>query len=641
MSVVPVNIGRVSQNLRSTTVLNTLRATQFSMFRAQNQLSTGLRFQRPSEDVVSAAAALRIDRRLGILEQVRENLNAANAVLGEAEAGVQDAMNLLTDANALALQAVGDSTTPDERSALATTVDAMIDQLIAIGNREHLDTFLFSGHFSGAPPFTLTADGVLFRGDFGRLQTTLDSDLSQTQFTISGADFFRAVSGAVQGRVDLNPALTLETRVQDLAGATGNGVDLGRIVIDNGSEQTIVDLSGSATVGDIIDKLNAAAPSNVRASITATSIVLDWVGTGPGQITVADVEGGTTATDLGIFGSNPSNQIIGVDLNPRLTRLTPLSVLNLGAGVDLSAGLVIRNGAQVANIDFSGAETFEDVLDRIQQADVGVLAEINAAANGINVRNRISGSELRIEESGGTAAAQLGIRTMDGATRLAELNDGRGVHTVAGDDFAITTADGTQIAIDLDALDLATATLDDVIVLLNTAGGGAFTASLATSGSGLVLTDNTAGAGALSVAAVNYATTLSDLGLDVPPTGPTLIGQDVNPAIVDGPFTALVELRDALLSDDARRISDAAERLQRVLPEMQRVQGRLAALASQMLDRQNRLESEATFHQVLLSDVRDADVTETVVKFQQAQTALQANLATAGQILNLSLLNYL
>jgi len=43
----------------------------------------------------------------------------------------------------------------------------------------------------------------------------------------------------------------------------------------------------------------------------------------------------------------------------------------------------------------------------------------------------------------------------------------------------------------------------------------------------------------------------------------------------------------------------------------------------------------------LLSEVKDLDYTEAVTKFQQAQTALQANLLTASRMLNISLLDFL
>ena len=60
-------------------------------------------------------------------------------------------------------------------------------------------SYLFSGHYSDDQPFELVEDGVIYRGDEGRAFTIVDTDLTQDAFTFSGAEFFAAVSTAVQG----------------------------------------------------------------------------------------------------------------------------------------------------------------------------------------------------------------------------------------------------------------------------------------------------------------------------------------------------------------------------------------------------------------------------------------------------------
>ena len=235
----------------------------------------------------------------------------------------------------------------------------------------------------------------------------------------------------------------------------------------------------------------------------------------------------------------------------------------------------------------------------------------------------------------------LGIRSMHTDTLLSDLNDGLGVDSVDGDDIRITTADGTTVDIDINDLDLATARLQDAIDLFNTRGGGAITAALAASGNGITITDNTVGPGALRIERLNLSPTIDGLGMDVSATGNTLVGSDVNPIKVDSPFTALLELRAALAADDSQAISAAGRRLAGNLDRMQQTQGELAAKAAAMLERTDRIENEVTATRVLQSDVRDVDLTEAIVRFQQVQTALQANLATASRIMNLSLLDYL
>ncbi len=641
MSISPISLGRVSQNMRSFLLTTSLRGTQSALLTVQNQLASGLRFQRPSEDPLRAAAALRIDRQLDLLSRVEDNVRKANTVLSEGEAAMQEAVSLMTEANTLALNGVNDGVSSDERYALATVVDSLLEQMIALGNRSYNDEFLFSGHFGRDLPFVRTQDGVLFQGDAGRRQTIVDTDLSQDTFTISGMEFFSAVSTEVQGWHDLNPALTLDTRISDLNGANGGGVSLGRVRVENGPDAAEIDLSGAATVGDVIDRLNAEMPPPLEAALTTDGIQIVPQGLGPAQIIVTDVEGGSSANDLGIFTNEPLPVVLGGDLDPRLTARTSLDALNAGAGLTLESGIVITNGGRTATIDFSGATTLEDVINRIDQADLGVMVDINADGTSLNVRSRVSGATLTIGENGGTDATELGIRSMFGGTRLTDLNQGRGVSTVDGDDFRITTADGTTVDVDLDVLDLTTATLDDLITLLNTRSGGAFTASLTANGNGLAITDNTAGPGSLSISKLNLSPALEDLGLNASAGGGVLIGDDVNGAIVDGPFAALIALRDALEADDTRAINDAAQRVESALTGMQRIQGQLAAKAQSMVARETRLEMERTAAELLLSDVQDTDITEALVQFQQLQTALQANMQTAGQILSLSLLDYL
>ena len=71
--------------------------------------------------------------------------------------------------------------------------------------------------------------------------------------------------------------------------------------------------------------------------------------------------------------------------------------------------------------------TIEDLLNAINGSGADVLASINAAGTGIDVRSRLSGAEFSIGENGGTTATQLGIRTLTESTALAALNHGAGV----------------------------------------------------------------------------------------------------------------------------------------------------------------------------------------------------------------------
>ena len=328
---------------------------------------------------------------------------------------------------------------------------------------------------------------------------------------------------------------------------------------------------------------------------------------------------------------------------PRLTRLTPVEDLARGAGVDLENGLVITNGAETVTVDLSTATTVQDIINAINNAGVRVLARINEAGTGIDVFNQVSGTSLTIGENGGTTAADLGIRTLNGATLLDELNFQRGFETKEGeDDLRITAKNGSTVDVNLDGA----VTVADVIDLINAAAtdaGVSVSASLASLGNGIRIVDDTGGAGNLSVAALNSSHAATDLALVKTVTGgeTELLSDDTNPMRTDGILSALVELEDALRRDDTQDITLAAERLEAFMPEVTRIHGVVGARSQAMRAKFDQTQDAAQTTQVFLSEVRDLDYTEAVTKMESALTQLQASLRTSSIVSNLSLLDFL
>jgi flagellar hook-associated protein 3 FlgL len=634
MSIVPVNVARVSQHLKAFQMLNSVTARQVDLFRTQTQLATGLRFQTPSEDPGGATAVGVVDRQLDRLSQVKNNLRTADDTVLAAETAMNDAVDLMREAKRVTVEAVNDTIGAEERESLATVIGSITDQLISVANRDYLGNYLFSGHKTDQLPYARALDGVEFYGDEGRRQTIIDTDLSEDYFTVSGMDFFGAVATPVAGQVDLDPALTPDTRIKDLRTLNGVTPQLGRIIVSDGVTPTEIDLSHAATIDDVIDTLNDRMPGGLVASIENDHLRID----GGGAITVLEASGGSTAFDLGLLNPAPAGPIIGGDLNPRVTPRTELAALNGGAGINLAGGITIRNGINTKTIDFAGTTTIEDVLNRINRSDIGAQAKINAAGTGIDIVNRVSGTDLHVEENGGSAATNLGVRTIAGETRLSDINLGRGFETSIGNDVRITTRDGSVLEFDLDGVQ----TIQDVIDAFNAGGGGAITATLGTHNNGITITDNTAGAGTISAEAIDAALPLSQLGLNVSDDGTgRLVGNNITPVRVESAFTSLVEIHRALLENDTQALSLAGERLETVLSHMGGEHGKMAARSKSMDERLLRVDSLEANAKVLKSDIQDADITEVAVEFQQIQTALQANLQISSTVLNLSLLDFM
>ncbi len=645
MAVNPINIARVSNNLRMNFVMDSMRRTQRDLFVSQARIATGRRFVAPSEDPVSAARAADLTWALAKQEQFATNTQHGNNFLSAADSALSELNDLLARASVLANQAVNSITSADERAADAELVAAIRDQIQTVANRQLNGRYIFAGRSTTDRPFVNAVGGVAYLGDVGELFIRVSEELN-APVNMPGSLVFSALSDPIASDVILTPLLMASTRLDDVSGATDKGIEKGVLIINEagGAGTFAVDLSDADTIGDIVSLINDAAGvagANLNASVGDSGLTLT---PGGSAVTITDSSAGMTASSLGILTNDPTTDaIVGADLGPRLTRLTPVESLVGGAGIDLEGGLIITNGPVSATIDLSSAQTAQDIINTINNAGVFVLARINEAGTRIDVFNRVSGSSLTIGENGGTTAADLGIRTFDAATPLERLNFGLGVTTVEGkDDLRITARDGSTVDANLDGA----VTIGDVIDLINAAAEDsavAITASFTATGNGIRLIDATGGDGDLAVGILNLSTAAIDLGLTQAVLGEDaeLAGIDVNPTRTEGALGALVDLESALRTDDTQAISLAGGRLDDIRTDVTRMHGLIGARSQGMNVRLAQLEDATATARVFLSQIQDLNYAEAVTQMQAALTQFQANIQTSSNLVNLSLLNYL
>ena len=640
MALLPLQLARVSNLLRTSVSQQQISRTQQSLLALQNQLSTGKRLNAPSDDPGDAAIAQQLRKTLEQRVAYADNLTRAVNHLSEADSTLGDLTDLLRQAQTIASANVGSDVTADQRAAAGAVVQSLYRQLLSLGNRQFESVYLFAGDRATAAPFEETLGGVKFVGSENVLQNRYDEN-TVLPFMVDGNEIFGALSTRVEGSADLTPALWTLTRLADLRGASGDGVRPGSILLGNGTSTAIVDLSGADSVQDAINAINAAAVGGITASVApdGNSLLL-WAAPGD-NITVNEVAGGTTAADLGILqtsGAGAGVPLDGQALQPKLTLLTRLADLNGGGGLDLASGLVITNGIVTDTISFSGLTTVEDMLNAVNSSKVGVRARINAAGTGIDILNPVQGVSMTIAENGGTTAADLGVRSFTPDAALSDLNGGRGIGAADGEDLLVTRRDGTTFTVELSAAQ----TVQDVIDAINLAdAGGGVAASFAVVGNGIVLTDTTGGTGTLSVASARLSHAAEGLGLNVAAAGGTLTGTDVHPVEARGIFANIARLRDGLIRSDSRMITQATEGLAQDLQRVTRVRGEAGARVQELQTRQQRLEDQNVATQALLSALEDTDFIQAVAQFESLQQTLQANLQTTGRLLEMSLFDFL
>jgi flagellar hook-associated protein 3 FlgL len=627
--------------MRGNQISSTIARTQANLQEVQQQLTTGKRLAAPSDDAGDAAIAGSIRKLLEQRGAYKTNLDAANNNLAESDSALSDATDLLREAQNIASANVGSDVTSDQREAAATIIDSIYSQMLTTANKSVAGSYLFAGDRSTEPPFVEAGGGVKWVGSTDVLSNSVDEGTDRA-FMVDGSAVFGALASRVQGDQDVSPSLSLNTRLADLGGVGGGGVNKGIIQLSDGTTPTAIDLRDADTIGDVIDRINAAGVGGITASLNTGGTGIDLTAGAGDDVTVYEVGGGTMASDLGILqttGSGAGVNVLGANTSPKITSLTPLSALNGGTGIDLT-GISITNGGITKTVSLTGATTVEDLLNSINDSGANVKAQINAAGTGIDILNAVQGIPLTIAENGGTTASELGVRSFAPSTKLSDLNDGYGITNVEGTELKLTDSAGVSFEVDFDGA----ITVQDVLDKVNaaaTAAGASVTASFATATNGIVLTDGAGGGGTLAAANVNNSSAVKELGLEASAASGVISGTDVGAVSSQGVFANLIRLRNALRNDDQTEITKAAEQLSDDTDRVVRIRGGVGAKVQEFDKRTESLADQNVTTKALLGQLEDTDFTDAIIKFQTLQTSLQAAMQSAGINQQLSLMDYL
>ncbi|WP_278469330.1 flagellar hook-associated protein FlgL [Gimesia maris] len=467
MTIGPILPGRLPSTMLSNRLKVSLNDNALELAKLQQQVSTGQKYSLASESPGAALRTIILQSTFERQQQYQSNINTSMSILAMSETSLSSVGDALNSAKAISLSGVGSTSSDAERVALADQIASLRTQVINAGNTTFRGQYLFSGSQTNVAPFEEGVNGlVVYHGDDHQIQTYINTQtLLPNNF--DGISAFAASSPEFGS--DIDPALTLQTRISDLNG--GRGVKLGSIsvTLDNGTPQTqTVSLSGVETIQDlktVLENAFAGGPLTLTVDIDPASENGLRLTPSAGTVAVSNVAGSTLATDLGI-ASTAVAQVNGGDIDPGITLQTTLASLNGGTGIGTTAGngLVINNGGQTFTVDLSTATTVEDVFNLIRTADPNLNLGFNDAGNGLAISSRVSGADFSIgENNGGTNAAGLGIATFSASTSLSELNYGRGVDVDTGKQLQIIRRDGTTINLDLSG----TKNVQDVIDRIN------------------------------------------------------------------------------------------------------------------------------------------------------------------------------
>lgn len=499
--IAPLPTTRISSLLVRQRLSSQLQRDQLEIFRLQNQLSTGYRISRPSEDAPAAQRAATLQRLIERKTQLKSNVDTGLSFLTATDVALQDVATLLANIRGEALGASSTAATDEERKVVAGNVRLAIDELMRVANQRFRGRYLFAGSQTNIEPYVWQGNSIRYLGDEKLIENFSDLDVLFST-NAPGAGVFGGLSEEVLGGVNLNPQLNADTLVSSLRGGRGISAN-GALRISDGASTVTVDLANAVTVGDVVRLIeqNPPAGRSISASITGTGLTLQLDSSGGGNLTVTEVGSGRTASELGILNQTGTGTgpLVGTDLDPTILKTTRLDDLlgtkararlsSAGSNNDIlieaAANGAALNGVtiQFANDATPGSESATLAAGTLTVHIAAGVTDATAVINAINAQGAFT---ARLDPTDSTHPSLAGSGQVTLAATATTAGGGGGNFDPSG---IVVDNGGEPHFLDFDNAE----TVEDLLNILNGSGAGLH-AAINAAGTGIDVRSRVSGA---------------------------------------------------------------------------------------------------------------------------------------------------
>jgi flagellar hook-associated protein 3 FlgL len=143
---------RVTQSMLTSNSLRNISNSYLKMGQYQDQLSTGKKITKPSDDPVSAMKGMYYRSDLVSVQQYKRNLTELHTWMDNSESGMEQANSALQRIRELVVQGQNGSMTTEDRNAIAAEVGQMKQDLVKTANTQIAGRYIFHGNDVLNPP---------------------------------------------------------------------------------------------------------------------------------------------------------------------------------------------------------------------------------------------------------------------------------------------------------------------------------------------------------------------------------------------------------------------------------------------------------------------------------------------------------
>ncbi|GAB4391774.1 MAG: flagellar hook-associated protein FlgL [Gammaproteobacteria bacterium] len=268
---------RVSTVQLQREAIQTLQRQQSDISELQQQIASGRRILRPSDNPLDSASIILLNQRIARNEQLQQNAEAGETRLQLAESALSSTTLTLQRVRELQIRATSSILSNQDRQSILEELNVLNEELVGLANIQDANgEFLFSGFQANVRPYTRNSSGdFVYNGDSGQRFSEVASglrvaisDSGQEIFgnNLTGNGFFSAAdaggnntgSGVISAGSVINPsAYVRETYTITF--------------VTNSASELAYQVVGS-TSGQLIPALPAVTPADAPAYVDGGTI---------------------------------------------------------------------------------------------------------------------------------------------------------------------------------------------------------------------------------------------------------------------------------------------------------------------------------------------------------------------------------